>query len=116
MRRVILESPFAGDVARNVRYGRLCVHDCLMRGEAPLASHLLYTQPEVLDDGVLEQRKLGIAAGLSWVEVAEASVVYTDLGISKGMEAGIAVAKNAGVVVEFRTLPGWAEREEESSR
>lgn len=45
MRRVVLESPFAGDVERNVRYAKACIRDCLSRGEAPIASHLLFTQP-----------------------------------------------------------------------
>jgi hypothetical protein len=40
-----------GDLRRNIRYAQLCVLDCLQRGEAPFASHLLYTQ--VLDDGIL---------------------------------------------------------------
>jgi hypothetical protein len=36
---------------------------------------------------------------------AEASVVYTDRGISRGMEYGIDQARQAGIPVEFRTLP-----------
>lgn len=39
---VIVESPYAGDVERNTAYARAAVRDCLMRGEAPFASHLLY--------------------------------------------------------------------------
>lgn len=77
-----------------------------MRGEAPIASHLLYTQDGVLNDDIPEERAHGVDAGLAWRTVAEASVVYTDLGISKGMEYGIAAAKAAGVPVEFRTLRG----------
>ena len=50
MRRLMLKSPYAGDIATNVDYARACLRDCLQRGEAPLASHLLYTQPDVLDD------------------------------------------------------------------
>lgn len=60
MRMVIVESPYAGDIERNVAYARACIADCLKRGEAPFASHLLYTQPGVLDDGVpAEDRWLG---------------------------------------------------------
>ena len=44
MVRVILESPYAGDIERNVKYARMAVRDSLSRGEAPIASHLLYTQ------------------------------------------------------------------------
>ncbi len=34
-------------------------------------------------------------------------VVYTDLGISPGMKAGIKRAMNAGVDVEYRTVSEW---------
>lgn len=104
MRLVIIESPYAGDVERNVEYTRECLRDCLMRGEAPFASHLLYTQPYVLDDTIPEERKLGINAGLEWGKKADATVVYTDYGISKGMEIGIARARSEKRSVEFRKL------------
>lgn len=107
MKLVILESPFAGDVNRNIKYARACVRDSLSRGEAPIASHLLYTQDGILDDCIPDERNWGIDAGLAWRAVAQASVVYTDLGISKGMEYGIAAARASGVNVEFRKLPGW---------
>jgi hypothetical protein len=104
MRLVILESPFAGDVEANIKYARECVHDSLSRGEAPIASHLLYTQPGVLDDNDPKERQWGIDAGLAWKAVAHGSVVYTDLGISKGMQYGIDAAKRAGIPVEYRKL------------
>jgi hypothetical protein len=105
MQLVIVESPYAGNVKRNEAYARLCLRDCLRRGEAPFASHLLYTQPRVLDDTVSEERALGINAGLEWGRVAAKSVVYTDLGISSGMEYGIERAKKEGRPVEYRKLP-----------
>lgn len=104
MKLVILESPFAGDVEANTKYARECVHDSLSRGEAPIASHLLYTQPGVLDDNDPKERQWGIDAGLAWKAVAHGSVVYTDLGISRGMEYGIAAATKAGISVEYRTI------------
>lgn len=104
MRRVIIESPFAGDVETNIAYARQCVRDSLSRGEAPIASHLLYTQPGILDDAIPAERKLGIDAGLAWRAVADASVVYTDRGISRGMSYGIEAAKEAGIPVEFRSI------------
>lgn len=105
MKRVILESPFAGNIQLNVAYAKLCVRDMLLRGEAPIASHLLFTQDGLLDDNKPEQRKLGIAAGHAWIEVADEIVVYGDLGISKGMELGIANAKAAGKPITYRYLP-----------
>mgnify|MGYP002141352428 CR=1 FL=1 len=104
MRLVIIESPYAGDIEKNVEYARACVRDSLSRGEAPIASHLLYTQPGILKDEIPSERQWGIDAGLAWRTVAEASVVYTDLGISRGMEYGIAAAEAAGLAVEYRSL------------
>lgn len=104
MRKVILESPFAGDVETNIEYARRCVRDSLLRGEAPIASHLLYTQPGILDDNIPEERQHGIDAGLAWRSVADATVVYTDLGISTGMKYGIAAATDAGRPVEYRSI------------
>ena len=108
MIRVIVESPYAGDVARNLRYLRACMRDCLLRGEAPFASHALYTQPGVLDDEIPEERQLGIESGFAWRALASKTVVYADLGTSKGMLYGIADSKKRGIEVEYRTLEGWS--------
>ena len=79
MQRVILESPFKGDnweqTERNIAYLRLCLRDCVLRGEAPYASHALFTQPGVLDDHDPDERTLGMNAGFAWREVAEKTVV-----------------------------------------
>ena len=104
MRRVILESPYAGNVERNITYARACLRDSLFRGEAPIASHLLYTQPGVLNDNIPDERMRGIHAGLAWGEFAEATIVYTDHGISQGMHYGIENAKKTNRPVEFRKL------------
>ena len=111
MRLVILESPYAGDIEKNVEYARACVRDSLSRGEAPFASHLLYTQPGILRDEVVEERQWGIDAGLAWSDKAEATVVYTDRGTSRGMEYGIANAERMGRPVEYRTLLAFTRAE-----
>lgn len=108
MNLVILESPYAAfngrSVEENIDYARKCVRDSLSRGEAPIASHLLYTQDGILDDLIPEERQWGIDAGLAWKCVASKSIVYTDFGITRGMEYGIAAAKEAGLEVEYRKL------------
>jgi hypothetical protein len=82
--------------------------DCIARGEAPFASHALYTQPGVLRDDVPEERTKGIKAGFEWRSVAEATVVYMDLGVSDGMRYGVAHADTLGHKVEYRELgPHW---------
>lgn len=105
MKKAVLESPFAGKVERNIAYAKLCIRDMLLQGEAPIASHLLFTQPGVLDDNNPEQRKLGIAAGHTWTEAADYVVVYTDFGFSSGMDAGIREAARTDTLILFRTLP-----------
>ncbi len=107
MRRVVVESPFSGNVETNLRYLRAALRDCLMRGEAPYASHGLYTQEGVLDDSVPSERAMGIVAGFEWRCTAEATVVYTDLGISMGMRYGVEHATELGQPIEYRNLPGW---------
>lgn len=104
-RRVILESPFAGDEAVNRGYLKACLRDSLSRGEAPLASHALY--PGALDDSVPAEREAGMAAGMAWYGAARALVVYTDLGISPGMVAGMEHAQKHRLRLEFRSLPAW---------
>ena len=113
MRRVVVESPYAGDVDANVIYAKRCLKDCLMRGESPLASHLLYAQESVLDDLNIAERELGIQAGFEWNQLADAVVVYLDRGTSKGMELGMAFAKKNKIPIEFRKLDGSIDTKEE---
>lgn len=104
MRLVLIESPYAGDIEANIAYARAAMWDCLERGEAPYASHLLYTQVGVLDDSDPAQRKRGIEAGLLWGRFAQATVVYGDRGISAGMQHGIDRAIAEGRPVEYRSI------------
>jgi len=101
---VIIESPCAGCIKTNTEYARECVRDSLLRGEAPIASHLLYTQEGILDDDIPHERQHGIDAGLVWRKVAEKTVVYIDLGISDGMNYGVSLAKNSGIQIEYRSI------------
>lgn len=106
--RVLLESPYAADteegLERNINYARECMRDCFMRGEFPFASHLLYTQDGILDDNIPNERTLGINAGLDWGKLAEKTVVYTDLGVGKGMVYGIKRAIDDCRPIEYRMI------------
>lgn len=104
LKRVIIESPFGADPDLFIPYARRAVADCIQRGEAPLASHLLYTQPGILDDAIPDERNLGIAAGLSWYAVAEACIIYLDHGMSRGMVEGIRHARSLGIPTEERYI------------
>lgn len=104
MKLTIIESPYAGDIPANERYARAAMADSLKRGEAPLASHLLYTQPGILDDTKPEERALGMTAGFAWGARAELVAVYEDLGISDGMREGIKRAMALNLPVEYRRI------------
>lgn len=106
-RITVIESPYQGtseQVAANVRYARACVLDSIRRGEAPFASHLLYTQPGVLNDGDVFERRLGIRTGFAFYEAAKVSAVYVDRGLTDGMYRGAYAGHVAGACVEVRTL------------
>lgn len=105
IQRVIIESPYAGEVETNLRYLRACMRDSLLRGEAPFASHGLYTQPGVLDDTLME-REIGMLAGFAWREVAQ-TVFYMDLGWSPGMIRARNECIRLRVIAEIRVVPGW---------
>lgn len=107
MKKVILESPFAGEVEQNVSYAKACIRDCLKRGEAPIASHLLFTLDGVLDDKKKCERAMGIAAGVAWSDVSDYVVVYTDRGISKGMRIGIEAHIRNGTRILYRKLNNY---------
>ena len=104
---VLIESPFAGDVDTNIKYARACMRDSLRRGEAPFAMHLLYTQEDILDDDIPEEREWGIEAGLAWGKHASKTAVYTNLGITAGMDFGIQRAIEEGREIEYRELDSW---------
>jgi hypothetical protein len=82
MRRVILESPFAGDIEAYVAYARRCLRDCLARGEAPIASHLC-TRRSWTTALPRSVRSVSppVSAGCGW---PRAMVAYIDYGISPG--------------------------------
>lgn len=117
MKLVYVESPFKGEnlelTARNVYYVRICVRDCLKRGEAPYASHLFFTQAGILNDAIQEERDLGIAAGQAMGDKFDLRAVYQDFGISRGMQYGIERAKKLDQPIEHRKISLYANLEEE---
>lgn len=91
--RCAVDNVRASESAQHARYLAAALRDCVLRGEAPFASHGLYTLPGVLRDEVPEERAQGIAAGFVWREVAHMSAFYVDLGWSSGMKHGEEDAK-----------------------
>lgn len=114
LRRVIIESPFAGEAEANRSYLIECLRDSLARGEAPFASHQMY--PGALYDHIPAQRQLGIAAGLAWWPVADFVVFYLDRGLSPGMTQALVKCRRESIVHSFRSLHGPAELEAAMAR
>ena len=120
MKFVIVESPFATRTIimpngseyvvhqdGNVSYARACMHECLaQRNEAPYASHLLYTQPHVLDDDVPHERELGIRAGLEIGSFAQLRIFFLDRGFSSGMAQALKFAEEIKQPCAARFLKG----------
>ena len=108
MNCVILESPYAAtpsaSIDDHVAFAKRCIHDCLKRGEAPIASHLLFTQPGILRDDSAAERKLGIEAGLAWIPKADYQVFYTDYGWSSGMLGALHTTLKLGRFFYIRGL------------
>ena len=100
---VYLESPYAGDVEKNIKYARLCMKDSLDRGEYPFASHLLYTQESILNDNDPLERTLEIV----FAKLCSKTVIYADLGISNGMMLGIEDAIKNKRTIEVRYLKNF---------
>lgn len=80
---VVIESPYSGDVEGNIAYLQRCIGDSMERGEAPFASHQMYTT--VLDDEEPGQRALGMECGFVWLRRAHFQAFYLDRGWSEGM-------------------------------
>lgn len=106
---------------RHLDYVRAAMRDCFKRGEIPLASHALYTQPGVLDDTVPAERLMGMEAGFTTRlalgmarrafpadEIIVQTAVYEDLGVSPGMQKGAERSVDDGVPVVYRKIEGWA--------
>lgn len=107
-----VESPYnapnALGVRRNILYARLACRWALEHGYAPYASHLLYTQPGILDDDVAQEREMGIAAARELIRAAaQVTLMFVDLGVSEGMRLGLEDALAAArEVLEIRLFEG----------
>lgn len=102
-RRVMIESPYAGDRERNLAYLRKAIRNSSLDfGEAPFASHRMYT--DALDDDRPDERAAGIGGGFAWWSVAELVVFYIDLGWSPGMEAALERCRALGMPYVFRSF------------
>jgi hypothetical protein len=108
---VVIETPYSGNIEENVKYCWLCMHDSYFNhGEAPVATHLLWTQlsPEnhivqhVPDTE--EGRKRAMQRCKELRKKIGKVVFYCDLGMSRGMTQAKQEAEEAGIEIEYRNI------------
>jgi len=100
--RVVIESPWAGNVNANRLYALRCLRDSLQQGESPFMSHLLY--PLVSENFSREERDRGMKAGREWIEVADRLIMYIDYGVSPGMNMARERAEELRIEIVVRKI------------
>lgn len=81
--RIYVGSPFRGEQLANIAYARECCRELIYLGHHPLALHLHDTQ--FLDDGIDEERALGMKNGKAWLDICDCAIFFLDRGLSRGM-------------------------------
>lgn len=113
MECVFLESPYSGDIDRNLRYVRFCKYDAWARGEFAYASHDDMTQHPAKTDFFVSDyddkwtvfsRDGAIAGANSMRKICAKTVFYTDLGVSNGMKKAIEYCKDNELPYEERKI------------
>ena len=103
MKRIYVCSRYAGDTANNVAVAERLCRKLVEAGQAPFAPHLLY--PRFLDDRDLSEREIGIACGLTFMQVCDEVWVYSGNGLSGGMRRELDHAIRLGKpVVEIKGI------------
>lgn len=105
-RTALLVTPFMAEdpskAARMVRYALRATRDSLNKGEAPLASHLFFS--EVLNIRNPIERDIGLQSQLNWMKACDVVVVYLDFGITPAMQVAINNAILRHRKIEYRTI------------
>jgi len=96
-RKIYVASKYAGDTNKNIRDAVSYCRRVIDSGYMPVASHLLY--PQMLDDGVPEERELGCLFGLALLAMCDEVWAFGE--ISSGMEREIEEAKRLHIPVRY---------------
>ena len=109
---VMIESPYSGDIEKNIAYARLCMHDSYFNhNEAPFVGHLLWTtldsdsvtNAEHIPDSE-EGRKQALMKCRLMRQKLGTVVFYTDRGWSNGMKLAAKEAVEDGLCILYRTI------------
>lgn len=95
---VYICSPYAGNIAENLRNAQRYSRFAVDQGFLPITPHLLY--PQFLDDDLQRERDLGMFFGIVLMSKCSEVWVFGDY-ISSGMKTEIELAKRKGYTVKF---------------
>ncbi len=116
MKVVILESPYSGNIQRNIAYAQRCMADSRENhGEIPIVPHLLWTQHHLHPTHFVSDysekytlKNCGRDVSIKQIEIfrqkADKIVFYVDYGFSKGMEYGLFHCKRNKIPYEKRKI------------
>lgn len=106
----LLVTPFMAEDPSNAskmnRYAVRATKDSLNKNEAPLASHLFFS--EVLNVKNPIERDIGLQSQLMWMRGAKVVVVYMDFGVTPAMQTVINAATQLSKRIEYRTIGATA--------
>lgn len=102
MTRAYICSPYRGNIEANLRYLDQAIKYSLDLGEAPYAPHLYL--PKYFDDNVAAKRYQALRIGEKFLSVCNIIAVYTDYGISDGMQGEIDYAKSIRIPIIIRKI------------
>ncbi len=101
-KKVFICSPFRGDMEGNARKAAAYSRMACEQGFLPVAPHLLF--PQFLNEGIEEERRLGISMGMELLALCDEVWVFGEA--TEGMAAEIAYATEQGKEIIFRETEG----------
>lgn len=110
---VFLESPYSGDIDRNLRYLKLCEYDCWNRYEFPCSSHSNMTQHVIkknfyVDDYNPQYKIFGREEAINGSHclrvLCSKTIFYIDLGWSDGMKNALKYCEENKLKYEIRKI------------
>lgn len=101
-KKVFICSPFRGEMEGNARKAAAYSRMACEEGHLPIAPHLLF--PQFLNEGIEEERRLGIAMGMELLALCDEVWVFGEA--TEGMAAEIAHATAQGKKIIFRETEG----------
>jgi hypothetical protein len=97
-KKVFICSPFCGDMEGNARKAATYSRMACEQGFLPVAPHLLF--PQFLNEGIEEDRRLGISMGMELLALCDEVWVFREA--TEGMAAEIASATAQGKTIIFK--------------